>query len=283
MKLSVKTLGTVLSLLFAVVLFAFGQKGQGGLELPPCLTSTNKSQPVDTYIHFYVSNAALENYSQSVIESDINESIEVANQILANSCVPMTRKLAQIQYVDLTEQTFNDIGQSHKALLNVVGKDEINKIRSQPNHYYGLIISNADNYLGSVNYGDPSFVGQTNPSVNNHYFTAVTNAHLITLEHELGHLAWAQHRDTSGTLGIWLNQAYINKLENLKPYARAYRCGDSGTIMSYESNVILAYSSPDIFYQGEACGDPDKADNARQLREHAERLRQSLLTTAVAE
>lgn len=279
MKLSIKSSVIGLSLLFTVALFGFGQKGQGGLTLPPCSISADKTKIVDTYIHFYVSNTALDTYSQSVIENDISESIDVANQILANSCIPMTRKLAQVKYIDLTEKTFSNIGQSHKALLNVVGEDEINQIRSQPNHYYGLIMAEDDNFLGPVNYGDPSFVGQTNPSVNRHYFIVTADAHLITLEHELGHLAGAQHRDTSGTLGIWLNQAYESKDEYLKPYARAYRCGDSGTIMSYESNVIFAYSSPDISYQGEVCGDPDKADNARQLREHAERIRQALLET----
>lgn len=39
------------------------------------------------------------------------------------------------------------------------------------------------------------------------------------------------------------------------------------------ASVILAYSSPDIFYQGEACGDAKTADNARQLREYARNMR----------
>lgn len=117
MRLSIKSLAIVGSLLFTVVLFVFGQKGQGGLELPQCLASTDKTQVIDTYIHFYVSKTALDTYSQSVIESDINESIEIANQILTNSCVPMTRQLARIQYIDLTEQTFNDIGQCHFSLF----------------------------------------------------------------------------------------------------------------------------------------------------------------------
>jgi|GEM_PF-1851613 len=277
MKISPKSSAIWLSLVFVGVLFTFGQKDQRGLEIPACVSEPS----VNTHIHFYVSNTVLESYTKSVIEQDLNESLEIANKILANSCVAMTRSLAAIKYIDLTKQTFSNIGQSHKTLLNVVGNKEIDGIRAKPNHYYGLVMGKSDNYFRDINYDEPEFVGETNPSTNAHYFTLSADASLLTVEHELGHLAWAQHHENNGTLTRWLNQAYADQLDKVKPYARAYKCGDSGTIMSYEPNTLLAYSSPDMTYQGEACGDVNTADNARLLREYAAQLRQNLARHAI--
>ena len=43
-------------------------------------------------------------------------------------------------------------------------------------------------------------------------------------------------------------------------------------VMTYAEKVLPVYSSPNIQYYGKACGDAEKADNARHMREFAQSL-----------
>lgn len=90
------------------------------------------------------------------------------------------------------------------------------------------------------------------------------------LEHELGHLSWAQHSESHPVpnLIMFLQSAVPQEYQvKLVPYARAFKCGDSGTIMSYERNILPIYSSSQIKYQGESCGNSESADYALTLLE----------------
>ena len=46
--------------------------------------------------------------------------------------------------------------------------------------------------------------------------------------------------------------------------------------MSYSDNLLPVYSSPNITYQGQVCGDVETADNARLLIEYARALREKV-------
>lgn len=92
------------------------------------------------------------------------------------------------------------------------------------------------------------------------------------LEHELGHLSWAQNSDSHPVpnLTMFLKSVVPEEyLEKLIPYARAFKCGYSGSTMSYELNILPIYSSPQTSYQAEFCGNRESADNARVLRDYA--------------
>ncbi|EJU9788362.1 TPA: hypothetical protein I7686_21920, partial [Vibrio vulnificus] len=157
------------------------------------------------------------------------------------------------------------LGAAGKLVSKALEKQKISVKQLSPNEKYGLIFHGKyESQLG--------LSGQASSYFGAWFFAISSNAPIHVLEHELGHLSWAQHSEKHPipNLTMFLKSAISQEYqEKLVPYARAFKCGDSGTIMSYERNILPIYSSPQIKYQEEFCGNSASADNARVLRDYA--------------
>ena len=247
---------------FAVVniLFSFFSSAAiAELDLPLC----NQNVVVTTPIHFFVEQEVRANRD---IASQIRNDIRVANEVLENSCVPMRRKLGSVTYVDIDARFMLNLGWVHFGLEQFVGQDKLDSIKGNPNIYYGVVLAQDNGYFADIQ------GGQTARSEFEQFFILSESADEFTLEHELGHLAWAEHDATT------LNEQVEGALEEttpawdhhkIKAYARGATCGDAGTVMSYQDNILPIYSGPNFYYQERRCGDTKYADNARVLTEYA--------------
>ncbi|UTV29538.1 hypothetical protein [Photobacterium atrarenae] len=242
---------------------------QRGLELPPCA-----DEPVViTPIHFFVSEGVLKDQTMDEVQFRLHDAIQTSNEILTNSCVPMRRKLGEIQVVDFTQEVMWMIEHVYQGLARQVGKPALERLHAQPNHFYGVMLGKSDRYFDD-------FSGEAAVELNDRMFVIAHDADDDTVEHELGHLAWAQHQELIwfSYLSLRLNRTTSEANQNkLKPYARGYSCSGEGTVMSYHDLRLPIYSSPDIDYRGNVCGDANKADNARIMRDYAQALRQQIL------
>ncbi|WP_299015267.1 hypothetical protein [uncultured Photobacterium sp.] len=255
-----------ISLTFTPLFYTIEQKG---MELPQCV-----DEPlVTTTVHFFISQDAIKNRSITDVENQLNAAIKQSNRILANSCIPMRRQLGNIKGVDFSQYTLTSINQIDSILKRIVGQPLIQQIHTKPNHFYAVMLGKNDSYF------DDEFCGEADVDANDRFFIISDDADEYTVEHELGHLAWAQHLDSSWFSNLEKRLKKYTSAENqhmLKPYARGYNCAGKGTVMSYEYDILPIYSSPDILYQGEACGDMKEADNARMVRDYARELRQKV-------
>ncbi len=91
------------------------------------------------------------------------------------------------------------------------------------------------------------------------------------MEHEIGHLSGANHDYKTLLKDFDSIESYISGTYPRAPqYSFGAICADRGTVMSYERDVIPAYSSPDIRVDDIKCGDSKYHNNARVLREFAQ-------------
>lgn len=243
------------------------------LILPKC----QQEEVVETPITFFLSKEVKDDYSPYVREGMIQSWINRANLILKNSCVPMHRTLHQIVEVDeLNLQEFESINVVH-SMLEYYDPESIKEMTRKPNHYYGVIFSSKRSEALP-----PEHCGMTNNRVFPQFFTLDMACDKDTLEHELGHLAWAQHdidtfsAQTEMTLDEVIETTPSHLKQFFKFYAFGYQCAGKGTIMSYADEVLPVYSSPEISYRGILCGNKKFANNALRLREYARHLRARL-------
>ncbi|TQO98450.1 hypothetical protein [Vibrio cholerae] len=232
-----------------------------GLELPNC----NFDKVANTKINFFVDQEVLESSSIKDIKKELDSAIKYANQVLKNSCVPLTRSLGDVAALYIDKNEVRSLDTARKLLSMTLEKQKILVEQLSPNEKYGLIFHGKyENQLG--------LSGKASPYFGSWFFAISSTGPIHMLEHELGHLSWAQHSESHPVpnLTMFLKSAVPQEYqEKLVPYARAFKCGDSGTIMSYELNILPIYSSPQIKYQGDSCGNSESADNARVLRDYA--------------
>lgn len=251
----------VMSLLMVVIIAIATKPSSKGLELSDC----NLDAVATTHVHFFVDEEILASSTLDEIKKSINQSIKYANQVLDNSCIPLQRKIGKVSAISLDKNTVNSLNSARRIVKKVLENEGITVSDTHTNELYGLIFHKRYERLLGLS-------GQASPYFGGWFFAISSGAPIHALEHELGHLSWAQHRESSPipNLTLFLKSAVPQEYqEKLIPYARAFKCGDSGTIMSYERNVLPIYSSPLIKYQDHACGDVDSGDNARVLREFA--------------
>ena len=258
-----KKVWVVSSLLVVLLLFVYRpyrtELELSQLDLPHC----EMNQKLQTQVTFYVDHAI----SNPKLETNLKDAIEYGNQVLRNSCIPMERMLKTIEYVDFKLSGGEDEYVIHSRLEKAVGEGRISQHRAHPTDYYVVVLKDERSVFDD---GTTGIADITNNNGNNALISDRASIHV--LEHELGHIAWAQHKDTwpFPSLESSIKLAVDEHLHfKLKRYARAFTCTNAGTVMSYEERILPIYSSPEIRYRGKACGDSDVADNARVLREYA--------------
>lgn len=251
------------SLVFVALVMVLTKPNSEGLQLPDC----DVTPIVDTEVSFIVDKDVLNANSKEAVKRYFTQSLHHSNLVLKNSCIPMTRSLGSITYVELDKSNLESLYALHKQLEVNLGIDDLDRSYPAPNQIYGLVLPKTIADIADL-------TGQVEVNLSRKFFTITFDNGIDLIEHELGHLSWAQHKDGHPhNLGKWLESVILPQYHHLlKPYARAFKCGTSGTIMSYEDNILPVYSSPNIFNQGQRCGDPENGDNARAVTEHAHRI-----------
>ncbi|MGF1909368.1 hypothetical protein L4C38_08010 [Vibrio kasasachensis] len=255
------------SLVIVVAIMIATKPSSEGLELPDC----DATAIVDTEINFIVDQEVLDASNQQQVEAYFTQSIKQSNIILRNSCIPMTRSLGTVRYIDLDKNDVHDIYTLHKQLETQLNSGDLGNQYPQANQFYGFVL--AKKYSDMLGYA-----GQVEFNLSRKFFAITHNNGLTLIEHELGHLAWAQHAEGHPfNLQKWLESTILPEFHHfLKPYARAYKCGTGGTVMSYEDEILPIYSNPDSYYRGKVCGDAENGNNARMLIEQAHRIAEQM-------
>ncbi|MDW6003452.1 hypothetical protein [Vibrio mangrovi] len=232
------------------------------LVLPECQL---RDKLFDTKVTFYIDDSVDFEY----MKNRVKEFIDYSNSVLKNSCIPMVRSSYVVNQVNLNLPRDAYFDEIHHRLKEKAGKQNISKLIDDPHEFYVLILP----YYMKV-FGDGT-MGGSNVELSNSYVLLSDDARLSILEHEFGHLAWAQHMETFPfplLAGKLKRSVRVENRYKLKPYARAFKCSNAGTVMSYEALRLPIYSSPLVSYRGEVCGDKDVADNARVVRDYALQL-----------
>lgn len=264
MKLKVVSICLVFGAVLASIRLYFDAQK---LTLPQCA----QEDKVETWVQFVFDYSILSDLDIDALEARIEEDLALSNLILSNSCIPMIRKSAGYEFFDSHNVKPADMLASHYE-LNLQHRNLLERAYQEPNFYVVLVLSEDNSYF-DFEYK----IAETWVDLLPNFVVSDVRAAPFALEHELGHLAWAQH--DLKTLSSQLQSRTLNSMitednqSQIKRYAHAALCGDSGTIMSYSKNILPVYSSPNITYQGEVCGNRESADNARLLTEYARVLR----------
>lgn len=234
-----------------------------GLTLPDCV---NKER-LETEIHLFINDDVLSEYSRDFVQSKINTWVAYSNLVLSNSCIPISRKVTHIEYVPSIDNTwFQDVDIAEKFLKLSLDR-EISEVDSQGVPVFkGIVFANwRDSF-------DSDWCGYASGS--SFFFTIALNCSDDVMEHEIGHLSGASH-DIKTLMSYNPNfdvETYlISSYPKKEMYSFATVCSGRGTIMSYEKDVIPAYSNPTILFNDQPCGDEDSANNAKVLRDFAQK------------
>lgn len=210
-------------------------------------------------VTFYIGQSVKKIMSDKDVQLWISNAINLSNEILSNSCIPLRREVEAIVYIDdINPDYIDNISLTHIFLESTLNRELDN---SDLTKYYGYVY-----YLDSN-------CGLTDASKYPKFFLLNLFCAQFTLEHELGHLATANH-----DIKTLQSQNYVYTLEipfsNFKEatYARGAICDGHGTIMSYVNPRVFTYSSPDISLNGHPCGEENKADNAKVLRSYVRKF-----------
>ena len=224
------------------------------------------NKPVQSKITFYIDESVV--YKNEIV-GKLHEAVAMSNTILANSCVPIIRSFKESRFISMPKSV-SSVSSLHSALQEEVGASEIDHLRSNPIEQYVVVLG--ENHPVVL---EQEIHGMTMMNMNDSFIVLSERFPVTVLEHEFGHLAWAMHEQPDTESGkFWINeQVFPGNRNKVKPYAGAYRCSNYGTVMSYATQVVPAYSSPLISNNGELCGHEVKGDNARVMQEYAESLR----------
>ncbi|RPF18919.1 hypothetical protein [Vibrio crassostreae] len=230
------------------------------IEFPTCA----QSEILNTEVHLYVDESVLAEYSKAFIASKIATWESYSNLVLKNSCIPMTRKVTKVTYTSAIDSLwFQDLSAAERLLK--LSMDELIPETTEEGVpiFKGIVFSNYNSSFESDYCGISSSVS--------YFFSLAINCPDYLMEHEIGHLSGANHDyktllKDSGSIESYISGSYPRAPQ----YSFGAICADRGTVMSYERDVIPAYSSPDIRVDGIKCGDSKHHNNARVLREFAQ-------------
>lgn len=223
-----------------------------------------------TKVYYFVDSSLINTFTKDKAK----EQIIFSNETLKNTCIPLTRDLETIEYIDFkfsgSEIYLENL---HSKGSEEIGKSEVVNLRSDPQSYYVFVVPESHDIF------EGGYTGITDWEFNDSFVLLADSAMPYVLEHEFGHLMFANHHET---LLFSLLQGQLERStrpENrhfIKPYARAYKCSNAGTVMSLEKVRLPVYSSPEIQYRSEVCGSHLHGDNKRRVREFVDNLRAKL-------
>jgi hypothetical protein len=266
MKISPTAIIVTVCLLLSTIPLVFRNE-PNKLEVAMC----DEYDSIDTIVDFYIDERVLDRTQISVINDKIKRSIRVGNRTLANSCIPMRRVLGDISIINVEgiEQSENLIT-TYNLVWKSLTLEKQKQTVTQPNRYFGVIIDpEAVSLEGGVR-------GYTWPIAEPNFFVLSSELDMFVLEHELSHLGFANHEEEAHEFDYDV-ASELELLANTS-FARATKCGGLNTMgYSWDSfgTTLPIYSSPGISY-GEVCGDAKTSDNARQLRNYANYLKQAV-------
>ncbi|MFA0054763.1 MULTISPECIES: hypothetical protein [Vibrio] len=255
-KRLIRVVGYVLIMVLSFSRFSNAQT----IEFPTCA----QSDVLNTEIHLYVDESVLAEYSKEFITSKIATWESYSNLVLKNSCIPMTRKVTKVTYSSVIDSLwFQDLSAAER-LLKLSMEEPIPETTEEGVPIFkGIVFSNYNSSFES------DYCGISSPV--SYFFSLAINCPDYLMEHEIGHLSGANHDyktllKDSGSIESYISGSYPRAPQ----YSFGAICADRGTVMSYERDVIPAYSSPDIRVDGIKCGDGKHHNNARVLREFAQ-------------
>lgn len=254
---------------------------RSGLVLADC----REEREVVTTIDFYVTTDVIKSYSYEEIKNRIDKYISKSNIILTNSCVPLRRSLGDVNTLDTSKVSVDELKSTKyqplvfanvaKEILDAIGEVAlISDYNTKPGNYFVILYGDRFRIHGT------SIIGSVNPNISDSMVVLDYNSHHHHLEHELGHLAGALHINSDRTLA--LKQFYLNfddKDKAMKPYSGGFTCSGQSSIMynggsnAYPNEVLDIYSSPYITFNGKACGDEKVAFNQKVMVEYTNQLR----------
>ncbi|WP_135456510.1 hypothetical protein [Vibrio echinoideorum] len=230
------------------------------IEFPTCA----QSEVLNTEIHLYVDESVLAEYSKAFVDSKIATWESYSNLVLKNSCIPMTRKVTKVTYTPVIDSLwFQDLSAAER-LLKLSMEEPIPETTEEGVPIFtGMVFSNYNSSFKSDYCGISSSAS--------YFFSLAINCPDYLMEHEIGHLSGANHDYKTLLKDSDSIESYISGTYPTAPqYSFGAICADRGTVMSYERDVIPAYSSPDIRVDGIKCGDSKHHNNAKVLREFAQ-------------
>ncbi len=229
------------------------------IEFPTCA----QSEMLNTDIHLYIDESVLAEYSKEFVASKIATWESYSNLVLKNSCIPMTRKVTKVVYTpEIDSLWFQDLSAAER-LLKLSMKEPIEEITEDGRPVFtGVVFSNYHSAFESRYCGIASQVSR--------FFFLAINCPDSTMEHEIGHLSGANH-DYKEVLKDYatIEHFIADRYPKAPAYSFGATCAERGTVMSYERDIIPAYSSPEIRVNGQQCGDNAHHNNSRVLREFA--------------
>lgn len=229
------------------------------IEFPACV----EGEVLNTEVHLYIDESMLLEYSKAFIASKVATWESYSNLVLKNSCIPMRRKVTQITYTPAIDSLwFQDLSAAER-LLKLSMKEPIEEITEDGRPVFtGVVFSNYHSAFESRYCGIASQVSR--------FFFLAINCPDSTMEHEIGHLSGANH-DYKEVLKDYatIEHFIADRYPKAPAYSFGATCAERGTVMSYERDIIPAYSSPEIRVNGQQCGDNAHHNNARVLREFA--------------
>ncbi|MFC4159336.1 Calx-beta domain-containing protein [Chitinimonas lacunae] len=223
---------------------------------PPVVPANRFAATQEIDLMVLYSRTLRDKLGESAMQTQINNSIALANQAYIDSNVPMRVRLVHSQMVDYPESATNKttleaLRQHLDAFANVgtkrkeVGADLVTYLRNyvpeiEPRCGLGYVIGSGNG-------------GETKIASSQAFGFSVVNVGKapdgsycsdLTLAHELGHNMGSAH-----------DRANSPNTKGAFPYSYGYGIeGSFGTVMSYINPEIGKFSSPHLDCRGQACG-----------------------------
>ncbi len=246
--------GLIFIFMFVVLLAGFflsraEYHSEAGLSVVSC---PNKYTEHVVVLDFMVDAGLASQLDSKILEAWIRDS----NLTLENSCIPIRRILGSIIVTD------NRYGDYMTEALDERVLWKLKKQESQRYHFN----NNARNVLVFVvpDNSDYDLLGTTWPKMYPNFVLLTNSANGLVLEHELGHLAGADH-EKSVSEKVLGRLSFFSGNSNK---AAAVFCGSQRTIMHSEVDIektVPVYSSANIYFSGKRCGNDNFADNRQIL------------------